>query len=128
MSEAYELIEAIYGPEGWEENKIENPERYNSLLRETTGKHAIYGKGFILGIVREILGRPIVCEVVAGSEWGLRYFYNLQTENKNLSMIIKAIEEGAIVDFNNDLLAFIKESKKMSADEIEQALQGKKRD
>jgi hypothetical protein len=52
----------------------------------------------------------------------------LQAENKNLSMIIKAIEEWAVVDFNNDLLAFIKESKKMSADEIEQALQGKKRD
>jgi hypothetical protein len=81
MSEAYELIEAIYGPEGWEENKIENPKRYNSLLKETTGKHAIYGKGFILGIVREPFGRPIVCEVVAGCERGLRYFYNLQAEN-----------------------------------------------
>ena len=54
------------------------------------------------------------------------YINQLQAENEKANMIIKAIEEWAVADMNNDLLAFIRETKAKTAKEIEEALQGKK--
>ena len=46
----WSLVDAIYGPEGYETNIFEHPKWYAKLLAMTNdGDHTIYFKGFVIG-------------------------------------------------------------------------------
>jgi len=53
------------------------------------------------------------------------YFQKLDADIQRLQMIIKAVKEWAVVDFNESLLGFIRETEECkSAEEIENKLGG----
>jgi hypothetical protein len=59
----FELIPAIYGPEGYEFNQVDFPDKYEKLKNDS-----VYCEGFILAEVFEHNGRKLTRFVLNGSD------------------------------------------------------------
>lgn len=83
VTEKWELLEAIYGPEGLMYVKVQDREWYDRLDAEIEeeGDKSIWGRGYVLGVVRDYNGNPIVCHEVTGSEYALKHFTDLENDN-----------------------------------------------
>ena len=86
------LIPAIYGPEGCEHNEIDNKEWYDRLAKEIEdeGNASIYGKGLVLGLVCQF-DKPMVVGEIRGQEKSLRFFYDLLSEVKLKTELLKEL-------------------------------------
>ncbi len=67
----FELIPAIYGPEGYEFNQVDFPDKYEKLKNDS-----VYCEGFILAEVFEDNGRKFTRFVLNGSDESLKYVYD----------------------------------------------------
>ena len=79
--EKWELLEAIYGPEGLEDIKVQTPKWYAEKEKriDEDGKNSAYEKGHVLGIVRDFNDKQkIVACTVEGGDDALKYFLELQ--------------------------------------------------
>jgi hypothetical protein len=78
--EQFELLEAIYGPEGLEYVKIESPEWYGKLKKEIDedGDSSIYGHGYVLGVVKDFNDHKIVAGIITGQDEVLKHFLGMQ--------------------------------------------------
>ena len=87
----WQLIKAIYGPEGFEYDEVTSPEWYATLAKEieNDGESSIYGYGYILAKVVDFNGKKIATHSVSGGDEGLKHFAKLTAELEEAKKLYK---------------------------------------
>ncbi len=78
-AEAWQLLDAIYGPEGFMHTKIDAPNSYAALAKEIAeeGDESIWGHGYVLGAIIDLDGVPYITQIITGGDASLKYFHSL---------------------------------------------------
>ena len=84
--EKFELLKAIYGPEGLECVEIENTKWYGQLEKDIIedGDRSIYGYGYVLAVVRDLGDYKIAAGSVTGQDEVLQHFLDIQNKVEDI--------------------------------------------